>query len=249
MVSRYAWGRDYHKRLRKRILSLCKDMHQRIHGFEFYYGVDSRPLIERAWAENTGLGFIGKNAMLISPGQSSFFFLAVILCNIDWEPDRPLQREHCGRCRRCLDLCPTDAFSSPKQLDARRCISYLTIEHKGMIEDSLKEKMGRWFFGCDICQEVCPHNHRPVPSVLEDFQPKNSWIDLEWVLHTSPDVLLNHFNGTPIRRSGSDRLKRNAAIVLGNLRDTSARAALNDTYHRESGMVRDAAAWALDRIG
>ena len=143
-MASYAWGRDYHNHIGKRLQRLTRDLRAAIPGLETYAGVDSRPLIERAWAQASGLGFIGKNAMAILPGKSSYFFLAAILVNIDLEPDSPIG-EHCGSCQRCLVGCPTQAFTAPGELDARRCISYLTIEFKGIIPDTLKR---RWGDGC-----------------------------------------------------------------------------------------------------
>lgn len=247
-VSRYAWGKDYHKRIGKRLLSLGRTLQQRDPSFSFYYGVDSRPFIERAWAELSGMGFVGKNAMLISPGDSSFFFLGMMLSNVDFEPDVPITKDHCGRCQRCLVACPTDAFIGPSQLDARRCISYLTIEHKGVIPDRRKEEMGNWLFGCDVCQDVCPHNHRPAPAILEDFAPRHAWVDLQWLLEASDEDINTHFAGSPVRRAGVWGLRRNAAICAGNSGASSLKMAL--LRHRQSRHLplRDAVRWALERV-
>lgn len=247
-VSRYAWGKDYHKRIGKRLLRLCKKIKAEDPSFDFYFGVDSRPFIERAWAEIAGMGFIGKNAMLISPADSSFFFLGMILCNAELEPDTPILKDHCGRCQRCLVACPTDAFLGNAQLDARKCISYLTIEHKGVIPDALKEKMGGWLFGCDVCQDVCPHNHRPAPALLKDFAPLHAWVDLLWLLDASGDAIQQHFAGSPVRRAGVDGLKRNAAICLGNLGDKHAIPTLEKHAYSADDATRDASRWALARL-
>ena len=247
-VSRYAWGKDYHKRIGKRLLRLCKKMKEIDSSFEFYFGVDSRPFIERAWAELAGMGFVGKNAMLISPADSSFFFLGMILCNAEFEPDIPITKDHCGKCQRCLVSCPTDAFLANAQLDARRCISYLTIEHKQIIPDALKEKMGHWLFGCDVCQDVCPHNHRPAPAVLQDFAPRHAWVDLIWLLEAEPEEIHSHFAGSPVRRAGVVGLKRNAAICLGNLGDSSVIPTLKKYTQSQYFPLRDAASWALGRL-
>jgi epoxyqueuosine reductase len=248
-VACYAWGRDYHNLIGKRLRKLSADLRDAIPGFESYAGVDSRPIIERAWAQRAGLGFLGKNALAILPGQSSYFFLAAMLVNIDL-PATPALGDHCGTCRRCLDVCPTQAFTAPGELDARRCISYLTIEHKGNISDPMKGQLGRWVFGCDDCQEVCPHNPADPPAADDDFAPRkgHAWLDLEWVLHSEDEALNEHFIGSPIRRARPQGLKRNAAIVLGNLGDSAARPALLHSLQHPAEMVRDASRWALDQL-
>jgi len=248
-VACYAWGRDYHNLIGKRLRKLSGDLRAAIPGFESYAGVDSRPIIERAWAERAGLGFLGKNALAILPSQSSYFFLAAMLVNIEL-PSTPALGDHCGTCRRCLDVCPTQAFTAPGELDARRCISYLTIEHRGSISDPMKAQLGRWVFGCDDCQDVCPHNPDEPPSGHPDFAPRagHAWLDLEWVLRSPDDTLEAHFEGSPIRRARPHGLKRNAAIVLGNMGDPTARPALLHSLHHPDDMVRDASRWALDQL-
>ena len=248
-VACYAWGRDYHNLIGKRLHRMTRNLRAALPGLETYAGVDSRPIIERAWAQQSGMGFLGKNALAIIPAKSSYLFLASILINAELAPTKPL-RDHCGSCRRCLDTCPTSAFIGPGQLDARRCISYLTIEHKGRISPDLMEKTGRWFFGCDDCQEVCPHNPtNPLPAD-PDFAPRpgHAWMDLEWVLNTDDESLMQHFQGSPIRRPGPTGLKRNAATVLGNLGDAAARPALLHARTHRDESVRHAAVWALDRL-
>ena len=248
-VASYAWGRDYHNHIGKRLQRLTRALRETIPGLETYAGVDSRPLIERAWAEASGLGFIGKNAMAIMPGKSSYFFLAAILVNIELEPDPPLG-DHCGTCERCLVGCPTHAFTAPGELDARRCISYLSIEHKGVISDDLKPLMGRWVFGCDVCQEVCPHNPKdPHPAHLDfSARPGNAWLDLEWLMTATDDEIRARFIGSPIRRAGPDGLRRNAAIVLGNLGDRSGIPCLEGQLSHPNPATRDAVEWALNQL-
>ena len=249
-VACYAWGRDYHNLIGKRLRRLTRELRETIPGLETYAGVDSRPIIERAWAEQSGMGFLGKNAMAILPGKSSYFFLAAILVNIPLKPTLPMGN-HCGACVRCLDACPTDAFSAPGQLDARRCISYLTIEHKGPISNDFKGKLGRWVFGCDDCQEICPHNPKIPPPAQDDFAPRtgHAWLDLEWVMNTSDDSLVSHFQGSPIRRPGASGLKRNASIALGNLGDPAGRTCLLPHANHPDPGVSDAVRWALEQIG
>lgn len=248
-VAAYAWGRDYHNLLGKRLKRLVARLGERIPGFQAYAGIDSRPFIERAWAETSGLGYIGKNACLILPSHGSYLFLAVMLTNQECEPDAPIG-DFCGRCRRCLDACPTAAFTAPGQLDARRCISYLTIEHDGEIPEELRPKLGRWVFGCDDCQEVCPHNHNPPRSAELELAPRpgHAWLDLPELLLASDEAVLKRFEGTPLRRSAPVRLKRNAAVVLGNLGEGAARPALEQAARHHSEVVAEAAVWALEQL-
>lgn len=248
-VAAYAWGRDYHNLLGKRLKRLTARLVEQIPGFQAYAGIDSRPFIERAWAEASGLGYIGKNACLIIPSHGSYLFLAVMLTNQELQPDPPIG-DFCGRCRRCLDACPTGAFTAPGQLDARRCVSYLTIEHDGPIPEELRPGLGRWVFGCDDCQEVCPHNHNPPRSKEIELAPRpdHAWLDLPGVLLATDEALLKRFEGTPIRRSAPVRLKRNAAIVLANLGDPAARPALEQAARHPHEVVAEAAGWALGRL-
>ncbi|MCK6502605.1 tRNA epoxyqueuosine(34) reductase QueG [Myxococcota bacterium] len=252
MVARYAWGRDYHNLVGKRLRRLAARLRQELPDLGLYWGVDSRPLIERAWAERAGLGFVGRNCCLIVPGEGSFLFLAVVLVDVALPPDLPRAgaERHCGSCRRCLDACPTDAFLGPHQLDARRCISYLTIEHQGPIPLPLRPGLGRWVFGCDLCQEVCPHNHAPPPSPEVDLAPRPgmAWLDLAWVLGTPDAALEQALEGSPLRRPGAVGLKRNAAIVLGNLGDRAALPVLEQARRHADPVVAEAATWALDRL-
>ena len=250
-VARYAWGRDYHNVVGKRVRKLVKQLSRE--GVRAYGGVDSRPLIERAWAEAAGLAYLGRNCCAIVPGQGSWLFLAVILVDASLPGDPPLPGldRHCGACRRCLAACPTNAFVDTGQLDAQRCISYWTIEHRGNIDPDFGSGFGRWVFGCDDCQEVCPHNHAPRSDIEEAFQPRpgRAWLDLEWVLDTPADALEAAFQGSPIRRPGAQGLKRNAALVLGNIGDPAARRALTRASEGPDPVVAAQARAALDRIG
>jgi epoxyqueuosine reductase len=217
-VSCYAWGRDYHKIIGKQLRNFGKLLQAKDPEVRTYWGVDSRPLIERAWAQEAGLGFLGKNCQIISPADSSFYFLAVMLINQKLEPDLPLPKDHCGRCTRCLKACPTDAFIAPYQIDSRRCISYLTIEYDGVVEEEMAKKMDDWVFGCDVCQDVCPHNHKVLLSKHPELapRPKHAWLDLEWLFRAPEQEILDELAGTPLRRAGVERLRRNAAISLSN---------------------------------
>lgn len=219
-VSCYAWGRDYHNLVSKRLRKLCASL--RREGVASFWSVDARPLVERAWAQRAGLGYVGRNCMVIVPGEGSFLFLGAVLIDAPAVADPALSGgllQHCGRCTRCHDICPTAAFTGDGQLDAALCISTLTIEHRSVIPPTLARQCGRWVFGCDLCQDVCPHNHRPPTSLELDFQPRDghAWLDLEWVLSTQDDALEAALVGSPLRRPKAWGLKRNALVVLANL--------------------------------
>jgi epoxyqueuosine reductase len=188
---------------------------------------------------------VGKNTCAILPGETSFFFLATLMLTEELEPDAPL-KDHCGRCSRCLTACPTRAFIGPYQLDPRRCISYLTIEHKGAIPLELRPLLGRWLFGCDDCQTVCPHIH-DRQRLDEDFFPRHAWLPLPAILMAEDQALLDTFEGTPIRRACPERLRRNACVVLGNIGDIRARPALEQVA-RQGGLVGEHAEWALEQL-
>lgn len=250
-VARYAWGRDYHKLLGKRLQRLCAAA--RAQGIDCYAGVDARPILERGWAEAAGLGFVGKNACIIAPGETSWIFLAVVYVSVP-VPDprpRPTRLRFCGRCTRCIDVCPTGAFTAPGELDARRCVSYLTIELRGEIPEDLRPGLGRWVFGCDDCQDVCPHNHRPLTPLEDAFLPVpgRAWLDLPWLLRAPPAEIDTTLAGSPLRRARPEGLARNAAVVLGNLGDPAAAEPLRAAADRHpSPLVRSHARWALDRL-
>jgi epoxyqueuosine reductase len=249
-VARYAWGRDYHNLVGKRVRKLVRAIGQRGHGA--YGGVDSRPLLERAWAEAAGVAFLGKNCCAIVPGEGSWLFLAAILVDADLPPDvaRPGLERHCGPCTRCLGACPTDAFVASAQLDARRCISYWTIEAAGAIPVDLRSSFGRWVFGCDDCQDVCPHNARDA-EIEERLRPLpgRAWLDLAWVLDAAPEEIDRKLEGSPLRRPGPRGLKRNAAVVLGNIGDPNARPLLRRAADGGDPLIAEHARWALDRLG
>ena len=251
-VARYAWGRDYHNLVSKRLRKLCRGLRER--GAEAWWFVDARPVIERAWATAAGLGFAGRNCCTIAPGQGSWFFLGGLLTTAPLPADAPLaggMARHCGRCTRCHSACPTEAFVGDGQLDARRCLSWMTIEARGDIPLAHRAALGDWVFGCDICQEVCPHNHREPTALERDFAPRegHAWLDLAWVMETPDDALEQALLGSPLRRPGAVGLKRNAAVVLGNLGDPGARPLLHRALAHPDPIVGRHARWALDRIG
>jgi epoxyqueuosine reductase len=244
-VASYAWGRDYHNLVLKRLRNLQRRLNAEFPRLSHYASLDARPVFERAWADRAGLGWAAKNACQVIPGEGSYFFLATLLLSVELPPDPPLD-DHCGRCQRCLDACPTAAFVAPGALDATRCISYLTIESDLPFPEALRPKVGRWLFGCDDCQESCPHTRFGKPPHT-DLLPRHAWIDLPSVLLANDTQLEVRFTGTPLRRAAGPRLRRNAAIVLGNLGDRAAIGVL-DRVRGEAGIVGEAARWALERL-
>ncbi len=248
-VARYARGRDYHNVVGKRLRKLAKIV--RDAGYAVRAGVDALPVLERAWAQRAGLGFIGKNACLIIPGLGSHVFLSVLVTDAPLETDQPMA-ERCGSCRLCLDACPTEAFLGPRELDARRCISYLTIEHDGPIDAPLSDAMGAHLFGCDDCQDVCPFNRTapPDPSTTEPFAPSPRLeVPLSELLTMSEEEHRAWAQGSPLRRAGRAGLARNAAIVLGNQGERRHLPVLRHAARaHEEPVVRQAAARAAAKL-
>ncbi len=217
-IAQYARGRDYHAVLREMLDEVVRELRARLdEPFEARVFVDTGPLLERELAARAGLGWIGKNTLLLHEKLGSYLFLGEIVTTLELEPDAPLP-DHCGSCTRCLEACPTRAFPAPYQMDASRCISYLTIEHRGVIPESLHAGIGEWLYGCDICQEVCPFNAKAPPAahpdVLADRLPGR--IGLERVLEISQEDYRQLTRGTAGTRARRDMWRRNAAIVLGN---------------------------------
>ncbi|MGB0679130.1 MAG: tRNA epoxyqueuosine(34) reductase QueG [Polyangiales bacterium] len=249
-IARYARGRDYHNVLYRRLRKLARWL--RLQGHLSRAAVDSMPVFERAWAERAGLGFVGKNCCLIVPGIGSHLFLAALVTEAALPVDAPMS-PRCGQCRRCLDACPTTAFVAPHSLDARRCISYLTIEHDGPIDAALQPQMGDWLFGCDVCQDVCPYNHGRgwEASILPDFAPGAAIeeLDAPRLLTLSEPELQHALVGSALKRAGHARLQRNAAIVLGN-RGTRRHLPLLAAHAARSASCtsRAAARWAMAAI-
>jgi epoxyqueuosine reductase len=222
-VAKYARGRDYHRSLRPPLDALaaylCTLGNEETIARAY---VDAGPVPERELAQRAGLGWIGKNTMLISPARGSFFFLAAVLTSLDLAVDLPFEADRCGRCRRCLDACPTFAFPAPRVLDSRRCISYLTIEHQGAIDPSLWPDMAPWVFGCDVCQAVCPWNEkfaRPADEPMPDLQPALEWLDVASLLTMSDDEFSKRYGCTPLERPGAVGMRRNARIVSSSVTD------------------------------
>jgi epoxyqueuosine reductase len=249
-VARYARGADYHDVLRERLGRLLQWMQQEVPGCEGRAVVDTVPLLERDFARRAGLGWFGKNTMLIDKREGSYFFLGALLLTIDLAPDAVHETSHCGTCTACLDACPTQAFSEPGVLDSRKCISYLTIELRGPIPEDLREPMGDWLFGCDVCQEVCPWNHKATTTREPAFAPLPAVerLDAEELLNLSEDEFRKRFRGTALRRTKRRGLLRNAAIVLGNGGDEASLPALRRALDDSDAIVREAAAWAIGTI-
>ena len=250
-VARYALGRDYHKLMRNRLQKLADEVAKEIGQFGHRVFVDSAPVLERALARNAGLGWIGKHTCLIDKDGGSWFFLGELFVDLPLPVDPPASA-HCGSCTRCIEVCPTRAITAPYRLDARRCISYLTIEHEGNIDEDLRPLIGNRIFGCDDCQLVCPWNKFAVRTDEPDFRVRNNLdratlVDLfAW----DEDEFLRRTEGSAIRRSGHERWLRNIAVALGNAPRTDAViAALESRREHASPVVREHVEWALGRHG
>ncbi len=249
-VSCYAGGFDYHDVLRAKLKSLLEWIQTDAPGTRGRAVIDTAPLLERDFARRAGLGWFGKNTMLIDRKLGSYFFLAGLLLDLPLEADAPFETTHCGICTRCLDACPTDAFVGPYQLDARRCISYLTIELRGAIPVELRPLMGDWIFGCDVCQEVCPWNRKSPNGMEAALQPTIGLrVGLEELLGIDETEFRRRFRNTPLWRAGRAGLLRNVAIALGNLGDAHALPALERARTDNEPLVREAAQWAIGRLG
>jgi epoxyqueuosine reductase len=256
-VARYAWGADYHDALKARLRRLAAFLSERVsREVKTRIFVDSGPLVERDAAVRAGLGFRGKNTNLLT-SIGSYVFLGALLTDVDLDFDRPLEK-NCGTCRLCIDACPTDALDADPekayQLAAERCIAYLTIEHRGPIDVDLRPKLGEWVFGCDICQEVCPHNAstRGRPRGWTEFEPRHGTrLELEQVLALDDEGFRQTFRGSPIKRAKRRGLARNAALALGNQggAGTGSRPSLEHAAAEDpEPVVREAAEWALRRL-
>jgi epoxyqueuosine reductase len=267
-IARYAWssrkdtsGRlvpsDYHRVLKKRLEALENRLHGEFGDFEARGFVDTGPVVERALATAAGLGWTGKNTCLIHPKLGSYGFLAVLLTSLCVEQEVPatIVADRCGTCRRCIEACPTSALT-PYRMDATRCISYLTIEHKGAISEELMPGMGRQVFGCDICQEVCPWNRKAPIAVDPDLAPREELVNpsLEWLASLSEAEFDAEFNGSPVRRAGFLGLRQNIAIAMGNSGQGSFTTILGDWAAAADASLpaatglRSAAQWALNKL-
>jgi len=252
-VASYANGTaDYHNVIRRMLKQLGAALHEAVPGCRTRPVVDTAPLLERDFAKIAGLGWFGKNTMLINKHAGSWLFLGALLTDVELEPDAPHDTSHCGTCTRCLEACPTDAFPEPFVLDARKCISYLTIELRDQpIPHELRDGMQDWVFGCDVCQDVCPWNRKSSDTTVTEFQPADdlSPLDLRWLLSLNDDEFRQRFRKTPFDRPGRSGLLRNAAIAAGNSGDVSLIPPLVQCLTDEEPLVRGAAAWALGKLG
>ena len=246
-VSRYARGRDYHKLIRRRLQKLAHHIQDKAGPFGYRAFVDSAPVLERALAEKSGMGWIGKNTMLINKDAGSWFFLGELFTDLPLPVDDQVS-DHCGSCSACLDICPTDAFVEPNLLDAKRCISYLTIELRTAIPEEFRKPMGNRIFGCDDCQLVCPWNKFSKTTQEKDFSPRHSLDDAQLVdlFSWTEREFLKRTEGSAIRRIGYDCWLRNIAIALGNAPSTKEIiAALRSRLNNVSAMVNEHIEWAL----
>ncbi|MBA4064747.1 MAG: tRNA epoxyqueuosine(34) reductase QueG [Isosphaera sp.] len=248
-VAAYAAGPDYHRFVWDRINALAAWLEAEVPGCRTEAVADTAPLLERDFARRAGLGWVGKNTMLLHPRRGSFFFLAAILTDLDLAPDDPFAASHCGTCTACLDACPTAAFPEPFVLDATKCVSYLTIELRSPIPTDLRPGVGDWLWGCDVCQDVCPWNRRPSPGPVGfPHDPALEWLDPAELLGLDADAFRERFKRTSLWRNRRAGLLRNAAVVLGNVGDGRALPALERALADPEEVVREAAAWALDRV-
>ncbi|TWT57308.1 Epoxyqueuosine reductase [Thalassoglobus neptunius] len=250
-VAKYATSQnDYHDVLREKLKPLASTIHDTSPGAKTRVVVDTAPLLERDFARLAGLGWFGKNTLLINKHIGSFFFLAALLTNAELEPDPPHSNSHCGTCTRCLEACPTNAFTDAYSLDARKCISYLTIELRDKpIPVDLRSGMGDWIFGCDVCQDVCPWNRKQSETDLSEFRDQGRTPqDAAHFLEIDDEQFQTEFGATPFSRPGRVGMARNAAIVLGNSRDSESQDVLIAGLGDASPIVREACVWALAKI-
>lgn len=213
-ISKYAYGEDYHTVIKKRLSLLFDDMRAEFGDITARFFTDSAPVLEKAWAQKSGLGWIGKNANLITKQQGSFFFLAEIITDLELEPDGPI-KDFCGSCTRCIDACPTEAISEPYKVDGSKCISYFTIELREDIPQQFAGKLDNWMFGCDICQDVCPWNRFSKQHTIDEFMPRTeilSYSKKDWEEITE-EVFSNIFRRSPIKRTKYEGLKRNIRFL------------------------------------
>jgi epoxyqueuosine reductase len=216
-AARYAWGRDYHRILRKPLQKLARRIQQTVEGSTCWCSIDSGPALERAWAAKAGLGWIGKNSLVLRQDIGSWFFLGVIATTAEAAPDKPMA-DHCGACRACIDACPTNAIVEGRMVDSNRCISYHTIENRGDRPAELSTQFDGWVFGCDICQEVCPWNRKPVVTDEPDFLPRegHAFPDPDALLAMDEGAFRAEYAGTPFMRARYEGMRRNARIALAN---------------------------------
>mgnify|MGYP001100844108 CR=1 FL=1 len=251
-IAAYAWGEDYHAVIPERLEALVNFLERQL-GRRVPYRAftDSGPVLERELAQRAGLGWIGKNTCLIHPGQGSYFFLAELLLGLPLQPDAPFTQDRCGACRRCIEACPTGCIRPDRTLDARGCISYLTIELKGEIPEELRPGLGDWVFGCDICQQVCPWNRFAPEAGEAVFAPRGGVPapDLAAELSLTEEQFREKFKGSPVLRTKRRGYLRNVAVALGNQGDAGAIPALERALEEDAeSLVRGHAGWAVEQM-
>jgi epoxyqueuosine reductase len=247
-ISRYAWGSDYHRILKRRLRELVGTIQDDAPAIGARIAVDTAPVAEKAWAHTAGVGWVGKHSNVITRDRGSWVFLGELLLDAEVDPDPPAT-DHCGTCTRCIDACPTAAIVAPAVVDSRRCISYLTIELRGAIDPELRAPMGDWIFGCDICQDVCPWNKFARPSADVRFGPRTGQATppLAELAPLGADEFATRFQGTNLRRPGWRGFLRNVMVALGNDRSAGAARALAAGVAHPEPLVRAHAAWGLGR--
>jgi epoxyqueuosine reductase len=254
-ISRYAWGReDYHDAVLRRLKQVEAALRQAVpaelrSSLATRSYVDTGPVVERVFAKYAGVGWIGKNTCVINQKKGSWLFLGVILSSLELEPDLPAP-DRCGTCTRCIEACPTDAILAPYQLDANRCISYLTIEKRGSVPEDLRADMGQHIFGCDICQDVCPWNRKAPASVAPEFDPRPGLVNpaLDWLAEMSAEEFRAAFRGSPVRRTKRAGLRRNVALAMGNSGEADFLPLLDEMASDEDESVAESARWAKARL-
>jgi epoxyqueuosine reductase len=248
-ISRYAWGDDYHDVVKKRLDAFVERLRATAGSFRAQTYVDTGPVAEKAYAAAAGLGAYGKNTCLLHPEHGSWFFLGVVVTDLELPPDAP-RADMCGSCTACLDACPTQAFPQPYVLDATRCISYLTIELRGAIPEPLRSAMGSHVFGCDICQDVCPWNRRRRGAGEPAFEPRVGAFapDLDELAALDQHGFSERFRRSPVKRAKRRGLLRNVAVAIANTGDPARAGVLERLAHDEDAVVREHARWALERL-
>ena len=250
-VAAYAWGDDYHNVFLPKLRELATFIEEQVgHPVPNRYYTDTGPLLERDLAQRAGLGWIGKNTCLINPKHGSYFLLAEILLGLELEPDPPFTADHCGTCTRCIEACPTECILPDRTLDARRCISYLTIELKDDIPEELRPLLGDWVFGCDVCQMVCPWNRFASPEGDASFSPRPGvpHPNLVRELELTPESFNRKFKNSPIKRAKRRGYLRNVAVAAGNSQDVMAIPALEHAQSDEEELVCKYATWSLEKV-
>ena len=249
-ISRYAWGgNDYHDLIHKKLKQLCRFARSIDDEIAIRGVVDTAPLLEREFAQLSGMGWHAKNTMLINREMGSWFLIAAILTDAELIADQPMTTSHCGTCTACIEACPTDAFVDAGTLDATKCISYLTIEHRSAIPLELREPMGDWILGCDICQDVCPCNNKAIAGSSDAFKPSADLVplDLHSLFRLDDDQFRARFRKTPLWRPKRRGILRNAAIALGNQASEKGLETLALGINDEQSLVRGASAWAIGK--